>query len=93
MINLTSDDIKLIEGFQKIMDDGYYVASEDVTRAYNRILSANVPPTNCGSCIRRRVNELVMEQDKFKARLQAEEAKTDKTPKKRNSKKKNVKED
>ena len=93
MINMTSDDIKLIESFQKIMEDGYYVASEDVTRAYNRILSANVPPTNCGSCIRRRVNELVMEKDKFMARLQAEEAKTDKTPKKRNSKKKNVKED
>ena len=89
MINLTSDDIKLIESFQKIMEDGYYVASEDVTRAYNRILSANVPPTNCGSCIRRRVNELVMEKDKFKARLQAEEAKT---PKKRNTRKKNVKE-
>ena len=92
MINLTSDDIKLIESFQKIMEDGYYVASEDVTRAYNRILSANVPPTNCGSCIRRRVNELVMEKDKFKARLKAEEARTDKTPKKRNTRKKNVKE-
>ena len=92
MINLTSDDIKLIESFQKIMEDGYYVASEDVTRAYNRILSANVPPTNCGSCIRRRVKELVIEKDKFKARLQAEAANTDKTPKKRNTRKKNVKE-
>ena len=45
MINLTSDDIKLIEKFEKIMADGYYVASDDVTRAYNRILSANVIPT------------------------------------------------
>ena len=38
MINMTSEDIKLIEKFEKIMDDGYYVASDDVTRAYNRIL-------------------------------------------------------
>lgn len=89
MINITSDDIELIEKFEKIMADGYYVASEDVTRAYNRILSANVPPTNCGSCIRRRINELVKEKNKFKERIKAETAKTDKTPKKR---KKNVKE-
>ena len=41
MINMTSEDIKLIEKFEKIMDDGYYVASDDVTRAYNRALSAN----------------------------------------------------
>lgn len=89
MINITSDDIELIEKFEKIMADGYYVASEDVTRAYNRILSANVPPTNCGSCIRRRINELVAEKNKFKERIKAETAKTDKTPKKR---KKNAKE-
>ena len=92
MINMTSEDIKLIERFEKIMDDGYYVASDDVTRAYNRILNANVPPTNCGSCIRRRINELVNEKNKFKERIKAETAKTDKIPKKRNSKKKNVKE-
>ena len=93
MINLTSDDIKLIEGFQKIMEDGYYVASEDVTRAYNRKLSAKVTPTNSGSCIRRRVNERVMEKDKLKARHKAEEAKKEKKQKKRNTRKKNVKED
>ena len=89
MINMTSEDIKLIEKFEKIMGDGYYVASDDVTRAYNRILSANVPPTNCGSCIRRRINELVNEKNKFKERIKAETAKTDKTPNKR---KKNAKE-
>lgn len=89
MINISSEDIKLIDKFEKIMDDGYYVASDDVTRAYNRILSANVPPTNCGSCIRRRINELVNEKNKFKERIKAETAKTDKIPKKR---KKNAKE-
>lgn len=89
MINMTSEDINLIERFEKIMDDGYYVASDDVTRAYNRILNANVPPTNCGSCIRRRINELVNEKNKFKERIKAETAKTDKIPKKR---KKNAKE-
>ena len=93
MINLTSDDIKLIEKFEKIMAAGYYVASDDVTRAYNRILSANVIPTNCGSGSRRRRNELVTEKNKFKERIKAETAKTDKTPKKRNTRKKNVKED
>ena len=89
MTNMTSAATTLIEKFEKIMDDGYYVASDDVTRAYNRILSANVPPTNCGSCIRRRINELVNEKNKFKERIKAETAKTDKTPKKR---KKNAKE-
>ena len=48
-----------------------------------------MPPTNCGSCIRRRINELVNEKNKFKERIKAETAKTDKTPKKR---KKNAKE-
>ena len=51
-----------------------------------------MPPTNCGSCIRRRINELVNEKNKFKERIKAETAKTDKIPKKRNIKKKNVKE-
>ena len=54
----TNDDITLVEKFIEIKNRGYYVSGEQLTEAYNRILNKNVNITNCGSCLRGRVQEL-----------------------------------
>lgn len=66
---MTSEDISLIQEFEKIIQSGYYADGAEVTSAYNRILNKNVPSTNCSSCIRRRIMEL---SDFVKRMLQLE---------------------
>ena len=63
-MNISSDDIKLIEQFHDILNRGYYADSKQVTDEYYKVVrqSQNLPPvqpTNCASCIRRRILELV----------------------------------
>lgn len=62
----TNDDIKLVEKFIEIKNKGYYVSGEQLTEAYNRILHKHVAVTNCGSCLRGRVNELEAALNEFK---------------------------
>ncbi len=57
-MKFTKEDIELIEKFIEIKNRGYYVSGEQLTEAYNRILNKNVNITNCGSCLRGRVQEL-----------------------------------
>lgn len=58
-MKLTSEDIALIRKYEEIMNRGYYVSGNEVTETYNRVLGKNIPSTNCSSCIRRRISELV----------------------------------
>lgn len=62
----TSDDIKLVEKFIEIKNKGYYVDGGQLTEVYNRVLEKNANITNCGSCLRQRVNELEGALDRFK---------------------------
>ncbi len=62
----TSEDIKMIEKFIDIKNRGFYVDGGQLTDVYNRVLEKNVPITNCGSCLRQRVNELEQALNKFK---------------------------
>lgn len=62
----TSDDVKLVEKFIEIKNKGYYCDGGQLTEVYNRVLEKNVNPTNCGSCIRQRVNELEEALNRFK---------------------------
>jgi hypothetical protein len=57
-INWTDDDIKTVEKFIEIKNKGYYVDGKQLTDIYNRLLGKHVNPTNCGSCLRQRTNEL-----------------------------------
>lgn len=57
-MNWTSDDISLVEKFIDIKNKGYYADGRQLTEVYNRVLNKRVNPTNCGSCIRQRINEL-----------------------------------
>jgi hypothetical protein len=62
----TSDDIKMVEKFIELRNKGFYVDGAQLTEVYNRVLEKNVNPTNCGSCLRQRVNELSEALERFK---------------------------
>ena len=62
----TSDDVKMVEKFIEIKNRGLYCDGGQLTEVYNRVLDRKVNPTNCGSCIRQRINELEAALNKFK---------------------------
>lgn len=66
----TNDDIKMIEKFIEIKNKGYYCDGKQLTDVYNRVLEKNVPPTNCGSCLRQRVTELEGALNHFKRQME-----------------------
>lgn len=57
---ISEEDIQLIKELKEIKDKGRVVNSTVVTNLYNKILNKNVPSTNCGSCLRKRIEELYM---------------------------------
>ncbi len=65
-ITWTKEDIEIVEKLIKIKNAGYYASGEEVTTAYNRILHKNVNVTNCGSCLRGRIQELEAALNHFK---------------------------
>ena len=62
----TSDDVKMVEKFIEIKNKGYYCDGGQLTEVYNRVLEKRANPTNCGSCIRQRINELEEALNRFK---------------------------
>lgn len=66
----TNEDIKLVEKFIDIKDRGYYVEGGQLTQVYNRVMEKNVPSTNCGSCLRQRINELQVALQQFKKSIE-----------------------
>ena len=57
MIN--EEDRLKIRKFEEIKNRGMYASGQEVTELYNRVLNKRLPSTNCGSCIRQRVQEMV----------------------------------
>lgn len=84
-MKFTDEDVKLIEKFIEIRNRGYYADSAQLNDVYNRVLEKNVPPTNCGSCMRARISELETALNQFKKTL---EVKEEEQPKKANKTKK-----
>ena len=66
----TNEDVKLVEKFIQIRNKGYYANGSELTEVYNRVLEKNVPPTNCGSCIRARITELENALNQFKKQME-----------------------
>lgn len=62
----TDEDIKLVERFIEIKRKGFYVDGGQLTAVYNRVLEKSVGVTNCGSCLRQRVQELEDALNRFK---------------------------
>lgn len=63
-MTISSEDVRLVEQFHDILNRGYYADSKQVTDEYNKIVrkSQGLSPvnvTNCATCIRRRILELV----------------------------------
>ena len=81
----TNEDIVLVEKFIDIKNRGFYCDGTQLTNVYNRVLEKNVPPTNCGSCMRTRISELETALNQFKKTL---EVKEEEQPKKTNKTKK-----
>lgn len=73
------EDVKLVEKFIEIKNKGYYCDGTQLTEVYNRVLEKRVNPTNCGSCIRQRINELEDALNRFKRSLELEK-KVEPTP-------------
>ena len=76
----TEKNKEAVKKFNEIMSKGYYVNSQQLTRVYNEVLEKNVPNTNCSSCCRQRVSELVKALKQWEAKeakeaeIQAQEA-------------------
>jgi hypothetical protein len=88
-MNWTNDDILLVEKFIDIKNKGYYADGTQLTEVYNRVLDKRVSPTNCGSCIRGRINELEEALNRFKmmsekASESVSEVKVEDTPQEEN---------
>lgn len=69
-ITINNDDVELIKKFKQIRDKGYYISGDEVTKVYNRVFNMHVETTNCSSCIRRRVSELIHVADTFTKQLE-----------------------
>lgn len=57
-IEWSEEDIKMVEKFEEIRQRGFYVDGKQLTEVYNKLLGKNVNVTQCGSCLRQRVQEL-----------------------------------
>ena len=78
-MNLTKEDIELVEKFIDIKNRGFYVDGRQLTEAYNRILNKRANVTQCGSCLRQRINELEAALNQFK-RLSESKTEQEQTP-------------
>lgn len=84
-MNWTSEDVRMVEKFIEIKNKGYYCDGTQLTQVYNRVLGKSVAPTNCGSCIRGRINELEDALNRFKRLSEAsKEVKVEDSPQEEN---------
>lgn len=76
-MKFSKEDISLIEKFIEIKNKGLYADGSQVTEVYNRVLEKSVNVTNCGSCIRGRVQELEDALRRFKTLAKEQETAED----------------
>lgn len=79
-MTISEENRNIIRKFENIMRRGLYASGDQVTQIYNSVLDKNVRTTNCGSCIRSRITELVkalnkVEADEAKLKAKEEEIK------------------
>lgn len=74
---ISEEDRLKIRRFEEIKNKGMYASGVEVTEVYNRVLNKRLPSTNCGSCIRQRVQEMVnaLNREEEQERKAAEAAK------------------
>lgn len=69
---ISNEDLKMIRKFQDIMARGYYCDGKQVTDLHNKVLGTRLNSTNCGACIRTRIQALVEAADKFERMIELE---------------------
>lgn len=62
---LTEEDIQHIIRMHDARQRGSYYTSEIVTNIYNKMFNSNANNTNCGSCIRRRIDAIWQQYTKI----------------------------
>jgi ArsR family metal-binding transcriptional regulator len=74
---ISETDREKIRKFESIRQRGMYASGQEVTEVYNRVLNKRLPSTNCGSCIRQRIQEMVtaLNKEEEQQRKAAEAAK------------------
>ena len=90
---ISETDRDKIRKFESIRQRGMYASGQEVTEVYNRVLNKRLPSTNCSSCIRQRIQEMVtaLNKEEEQERKEAEAAKAleeDNKPEKKVAKKK-----
>lgn len=62
---MTKEQIEKIRHLDECLRHNYRVQSQEVTNLYNEVLGKNVANTSCGSCIKRRIQELTTALNKW----------------------------
>lgn len=73
MLEISKEDAQMIRKFEEILSKGYYANGGEVTELYNRVLEKRVASTNCGSCLKIRIQELVAALNKFEEQSKHDE--------------------
>ena len=81
-MTISSSDIKLVEQFHDILNRGYFCDSKQVSDEYNKLIRipqglTPVNVTNCATCLRRRILELVDFVSKIKEETNNENTEKD----------------
>lgn len=76
-MTISKEDRELIRKFDDIRQHGYYINSTHLQSVYNRVFDRNMQATNCGTCLRKRVQDLVNALNKLEA-AEAKEAEKNK---------------
>ena len=70
MITISDSNREKILKFKDMLKNAYYADGGQVTDVYNEVFGTRERPTNCGTCIRQRMNALVGALDAIDRKLE-----------------------
>lgn len=76
-MTISKDQIAEIEKFEDILNRNYIADARRVTEVYNTVFDKHLSVSNCSSCIRNRVTELVRAKNQVLAQLAEAEKKAE----------------
>ena len=82
MIQITDSNMEKIRKFKHMLSSSYYADGGEVTEVYNEVFGRHERPTNCGTCIRQRMVQLVGAMEAIERRLEEVESKANDVVKK-----------
>lgn len=79
MITISDSNREKILKFKDMLKNAYYADGGQVTEVYNEVFGTRERPTNCGTCIRQRMNALVGALDAIDRKIEEMEKKSQET--------------